>query len=184
MVEENRVDTLYNLLQKYNKKKDDQEAILLELKHNYSTNKKALQDKLNCETDCKKSENKNDKVNNKISLTNSEIFRKIKYYEDTIIEREEIYMIKRQSTIEKYDTKMKQLEALKEQELNDLLASKETYKKQLMNNKSALEEKGDIKVRDLSSNLVETTIYKELDENAYPTLTKLKENIKYEQKKI
>lgn len=183
MTEENRVDTIYTMLQKSLKEKDVQEAILGDLQHKYSSSKKALQDKLNSETDCKKSENKNGKVNTKISLLNAETFRKIRYYEDTILEQEEQYLIKRQATIEKYDLKMKQLESLKEQELNNMFIAKENYKVYLIKTKEALEEKGDIKIRDLSSNIIETTIYKELDENAYPTLTKMKEDIRYEKRK-
>jgi hypothetical protein len=161
MAEENRVDTIYNMLQKYLNEKDVQEKILADLQHNYSSSKKALQDKLNSETDCKKSENKNSKVSNKISLVNAETFRKIKYFEECLRQNEEKRFNEKKAIDDKCDK----------------------YLAYINSQKELLEEKGDIKIRDLSSNIIETTIYKELDENAYPTLTKMKEHIRYEKTK-
>ena len=158
---EDRVDTIYNMLQKYLKEKDAQEAIVAELQHNYSSSKKALQDKLNSETYCKKSENKNSKVTNKISLLNAETFRKIRYYEECLRQNEEKRYNEKKAIDDKCDK----------------------YASYINSQKELLDEKDDIKIRDLSSNIIETTIYKELDENAYPTLTKMKENIKYEKTK-
>jgi hypothetical protein len=158
---ESRSDTIYNLLQKYNKKKDDQEIILKDLKHTYSTSKKAIEDKINSATESRKNDKKNNKVESKISHLDAKTVAKIKYYEESLRQNEEKRFQEKKAIDDKCDK----------------------YSAYLTAQKELLETQAEILVRDLSNNIIETPLYQEIDESAYPTLTKLKCNIDFEQNK-
>jgi len=156
------VQDFLNLANKYSEKENEQRKLVEELKLSYRREKTALEAKLNSITNYNNVNKKNCKVENKM----------ISY--DTVT----------QSKLDYIDLQIQNNEEKRFREIAAVNTKCDNYKDYLLSQKRGLENKKDIVIKDLSSNIINVTLCDEIDEAAYPKLTKMKITIEEEEKKV
>jgi hypothetical protein len=148
-----------------------------ELKNTYNKTKDAITKKHNSITTAKKIIMKNAKISYKLGNINASTDTKIETFQqminNSIKNRDnDINVIK-----EKYENKMK----LEIAEINNKHDKNMIYYTSQMD---CIKKKSETVTHDLSNNIIEESLYEEIDEDAHPILTKLKFDIEIQEKKI
>jgi hypothetical protein len=167
------VQDFLNLASKYDHMEQEQIKLVEELKISYRKEKTALEAKLNSITNYNNVTKKNGKVENKIYSFDSVTQNKLDNIDQQIQNNEE----KRFREISAINAKC---DTLKEA----LNAKCDTTKEYWLSMKRAIENKKDIVIKDLSSNIIHPSLCDNLDEAAYPKLTKMTISIDEAERKI
>jgi len=156
------VQDFLNLAQKYDNMEQEQKKLVEELKISYRKEKTALEAKLNSITNYNNVNKKNCKVENKI----------ISF--DTVT----------QNKLDNIDQQIQNNEDKRFREISAINAKCDTTKEYWLSMKRAIENKKEIVIKDLSSNIMHPSLCDNLDEAAYPKLTKMTISIEEAEKKV